>query len=154
MTWFAFAGLNNGQAIDLAGSQEILAAGEGFHGYATQAQAQANPNAVNLLTRGIADVWIADYKAAVAEHAQPGGANANILNPATAASAAASGVWTTLENDAGLNAVGDFVKGLGQASTWSRVLKVVLGGSLLLMGLARASGAGNAVGNAVKLGAW
>ena len=32
MTWFAFKGYNDGQAIDLAGVQEKIAVGWRFHG--------------------------------------------------------------------------------------------------------------------------
>ena len=40
--WFAFQGLEGGQAVNLSGSDEAEAIAAGFHGYATQAQAQAN----------------------------------------------------------------------------------------------------------------
>ena len=90
MTWFAFQGLNSGKAVNLAGAQEKTATSEGFHGYATEAQAEANPNSVNILTRGFADLWISDYNAAVKEGAQPGGPN-NITTPGGAANAAVQG---------------------------------------------------------------
>ena len=134
MTWFAFKGLNGGKAIDLAGSQETLAAGEGFHGYATEAQAEASPNAVNPVTQLLADAWIADYNAAVKENAQPGGANADILNPATAAAAAATGAVNSVP---GLQQVGSFFGALAEGSTWTRVAEGILGIILIAVGLAR-----------------
>lgn len=132
MTWYAFKGLNGGKAVDLAGSQELQATAEGFHGYATEAQAEAQPNAVNLVTQALADAWIADYNAAVKENAQPGGANANILNPATAAKASASYVANSIP---GLQQIGNFFSDLGQASTWERVAEVLIGAMLIFAGV-------------------
>jgi hypothetical protein len=136
MTWFAFAGLNNGKAIDLAGLQEKEAASQGFHGYGTEADAERHPNAINLFTRSLADVLIADYRAATKEGAQPGGPNASIENPGTAARAA-------IQGDTGLNltSIEQFLHGLTSANLWVRVAKVTIGGSLLLIGLARLTGA-------------
>ncbi len=142
MTWFAFSGLNSGQAIDLAGAQEKLAAGEGFHGYATQAQAQAHPNSVNLITRALADTWIADYNAAVRESAQPGGSN-NILTPGGAAGAVGSTV-------PGLSGIGSFFTTIGKAGTWARAAEVIIGGALIVIGLSHLTGASNAVATAAR----
>jgi hypothetical protein len=126
MTWFAFAGLNGGKAIDLAGSQEKQAVAEGFHGYGTEAQAEAHPNALNPLTRLLADGWIADYHAAVSEGAQPGGPNASILNPKDALGAALAGGWhLSFGNTSGL---------LGRA------LKVGIGLVLIVIGLNELAG--------------
>jgi hypothetical protein len=150
VTWYAFQGLNGGQAIDLAGSQEKQATIEGFHGYATQAQAQANPNSVNFLTKVQADAFIADYHAAVAEQAQPGGANANILNPVTAVKAGTTGVITELENATGVNAIGDFFKLLADKNLWIRAAKILVGGVLVIVGLAHMTGADNAVASAAR----
>jgi hypothetical protein len=142
MTWFAFQGLNNGQAVNLAGTQEKQAVAEGFHGYATQAQAQAAPNSVNLVTRVFADTWIADYSAAVKEQAAPGQKNANITNPATAVSAATTGIENSIP---GVAQIGGLATSLGQTNTWLRVAKVVIGGALLMIGIAHMTGASNAV---------
>lgn len=141
MTWFAFQGLNGGQAIDLAGTQEKEAVAEGFHGYATQAQAQAAPNSVNLLTRALADVWIADYKAAVKEGAQPGGPN-DITTLGGAAKAAAKGAGLVIP---GLTQVGAFFASLGEKNLWIRAAKIIAGGALVVIGLAHITGAGNEV---------
>lgn len=147
MTWFAFQGLNSGKAVDLAGTQEKQAVIEGFHGYATEAEAEANPNAVNLLTRGFADLWITDYSAAVKEGAQPGGPNADILNPVTAAKAAVTGAANSIP---GLAQVGQFFATLTQKNLWVSVLKVTVGGALLIIGLAHMTGAGNVVAVAAR----
>lgn len=132
MTWYAFSGLNGGQAIDLAGSQEKQATSLGFHGYGTAAAAQASPNAVNLLTRYVADALIADYKAAVAEQAQPGGANANILNPATAAKAGATGAASLIP---GVGSIDDLINFIKQGNIWERGAEIVVGLILLYVGI-------------------
>lgn len=134
MTWFAFNGLNGGQAVNLAGTQEKQAVVEGFHGYATQAQAQAAPNSVNLITRTFADAWIADYNAAVKEQAAPGQKNATILNPADAVGAATSYVENSIP---GVQQIGSFFGALSQGSTWIRVAEGILGIILIAVGLAR-----------------
>lgn len=46
---------------------------------------------------------------------------------------------------AGLAAIGAFFTSLGEANTWIRVAKVVIGGALVLIGLAHLTGADNAV---------
>lgn len=131
MTWFAFQGLNGGKAVDLAGTQEKQATVEGFHGYATEAQAEAAPNAVNLVTRVFADGWIADYHAATKEGAQPGGPN-NILTPGGLGGAVVQGSPLS-----GLAAIGDFFGRLSQGATWIRVAEGLLGIVLIAIGLAR-----------------
>lgn len=159
MTWFAFSGLNNGKAVNLAGVQEKTATSEGFHGYATEAQAESQPNSVNFLTKVFADAFISDYKAAVSEQAQPGGKNANITNPGTAASAATSGAANAVESVIG-PAIKDalssipFLNALTSANLWLRIAKVMLGGALLLVGTVKLVGADKSatgtVGKAVK----
>jgi hypothetical protein len=73
VTWFAFSGY---PTIDLAGSQEKEAVVLGWHGYATQAQAEASPNSVNIFQKPFLDLVEADYAAAVRAGEQPGGKNA------------------------------------------------------------------------------
>lgn len=149
MTWFAFAGMNGGKAVNLAGTQEKQAVAEGFHGYGTEKQAETQPNSLNPFTRFLADAWIADYKAAVAEQAQPGGKNADITNPVTAAKAGAQGAATVAKdaaNATGLGSVVDFLQGLTSANLWIRVSKVVIGGALLLVGVIKLTGADQRLG--------
>jgi len=45
----------------------------------------------------------------------------------------------------GLAQIGDFFGALTQSSTWIRVAKVIVGGVLLIIGLAHMTGAGNAI---------
>lgn len=146
MTWFAFKGYNDGQAIDLAGVQEKIAVGWRFHGYATQAEAEANPNSVNLLLAAQVDGLIADYHTAVEQNSEPGGSNANILNPETATRAVA----TQAANATGLAAIGDFFTALSSSNTWIRVAKVIVGGVMLIVGIAHITGAGGAVADTAR----
>lgn len=144
MTWFAFKGLNGGKPVDLAGTQEKQAVAEGFHGYGTQAQAQSNPNSVNVVTEVLADGWIADYNAAVKENAQPGGANANILNPATAAKASTSFVENSIPG------LSTFLDDVTSANLWIRAAKVIIGGTLLIIGIAHITGSDHVVMQAAR----
>jgi len=154
VTWYAFQGLNGGNAIDLAGIQEKDATAQGFHGYATESQAEANPNSVNVITRISADLLISDYKVALAGQGQPGGKNAS--NPvAFAAAADAAGVNNAAKYAAntipGVAQIGDFFSALGQANTWIRVGEAVLGLILLAVGISKLT---NAVPIATKVASY
>ncbi len=50
----------------------------------------------------------------------------------------------------GLAQIGDFFSALGDANTWIRVAKVVVGGTLLIIGLAHMTGASNAVASIAR----
>lgn len=144
MTWFAFKGYYNDNAVDIAGSQEKEAVALGFHGYATEAAAAAAPNSVNILNSWAVNEIVADYKAALAEQAQPGGANAS--NPAAAGLAGAKAAAKAAGEAAagaipGVAQIGDFFGSLGQANTWVRVAQVALGLILIAVGLARITSA-------------
>jgi putative N-acetylmannosamine-6-phosphate epimerase len=121
MTWFAFQGLNSGKAIDLAGTQEKQAVGTGFHGYGTESEAEKQPNSVNFLTRVEADAFISDYHTALKQQSQPGGPNANITNPATAAKAAVTGSPV----GSAISSVEGFVSAFGNKTLWIRVANSV-----------------------------
>lgn len=155
MTWFAFKGYNNGQAVDIAGSQEKQAVSIGFHGYGTEKQAEANPNSVDgdwwnplsYAQKTFVNEIVVDYKAATAEGAQPGGPNANIKNPVTAAKAVTKGA-TTAAADAAKAVLGNITGGITGFSGTNfvlRALKVVVGGVLVIVGFMRMTGADNAI---------
>lgn len=75
---------------------------------------------------------------------------------ATAGTGTSPGVGTSTVNSSNgslpnpLAAIGDFLARLADASTWVRVAKVVVGGALLLIGLAHITGADNAVAAAAR----
>lgn len=50
----------------------------------------------------------------------------------------------------GLEAVGRFFASLGEANTWIRIAKVLIGGVLLVVGLVHITGADNAVASAAR----
>lgn len=145
MTWFAFKGLNGGKAIDLAGIQEKDAVVNGFHGYATEAQAEANPNSVNPITQIEADLLIADYNTAVSQGAQPGGPNAS--NPI---GAAATGIANSTGIGSAINNIDDFFAKLKDANTWLRIGEVLLGVLLIAASVGKLTGANNVITSAVK----
>jgi hypothetical protein len=49
-----------------------------------------------------------------------------------------------------LDAISGFIKALTEANTWIRVAKVIIGGTLVIVGLAHISGAGNAVATTAR----
>jgi hypothetical protein len=141
MTWYAFKGYDGGQAIDLAGAQEKEATALGFHGYATAAEARAHPNSVNALTATFVNGFISDYKFAVSAQEQPGGKNANILNPASDVAGLGSAAASDIP---GVAQIGDFFSALGDESTWVRVGEIVAGFLLIYIGLRAATQPGGA----------
>ena len=50
----------------------------------------------------------------------------------------------------GLDAIGAFFNNLGLASTWIRVAKVVIGGTLVVIGIAHMTGASNAIADTAR----
>lgn len=147
MTWFAWKGYNGGKAVDIAGTQEKQAVILGFHGYATQAQAQANPNDVAGLIpdpilgaaqEEFVNAIIADYGFAKKAGEQPGGPNANILNPVNDAKGDLSYAKNTIP---GLAQIGDFFSRLTEANTWLRIGEGILGIVLIAIGIARLTNA-------------
>ena len=125
VTWFAFKG-GYGD-MSLAGVQEKEAVGIGFHGYATQAEANANRNSVAIWQAPLLNALEEDYVTALSEQAEPGGANAS--NPVNAAT-------TGLENAIpGVTDIGDFFHRLTEKQTWLRVGEVIFGGIILWAGV-------------------
>lgn len=143
MTWFAFQGYNNGKAINLAGTQEKQAVVTGFHGYGTEAQAEKQPNSVNIFQKLEVNGLIADYNAALKTQSQPGGKNAS--NPVGQVQ---QGLTNTAKN--ALNATGlgsaitsveGFLSAFGDKNLWIRATKIVVGSSILIVGIAKLTGA-------------
>ncbi len=60
------------------------------------------------------------------------------------------GVTNAAVNATGINAIGGFFSALGEANTWIRVAKVVVGGALLIIGLVHITGADNAVASIAR----
>jgi hypothetical protein len=61
-----------------------------------------------------------------------------------------SGAVTTSNPLAGLAAIGQFFTSLGEANTWIRVAKVVVGGVMLIVGLVHITGAGGGLADAAR----
>jgi hypothetical protein len=144
VTWFAFAGYNGGKAIDIAGVQEKQAVFLGFHGYGNEKFAEAHPNSVawwNPVARGFVTTIVWDYHAALKENAQPGGRNANILNPKTAVNAGVDFVKNSIP---GLGNIDDFINFLRSPTLWERLGEIVAGGVILLVALKAITAQGNA----------
>lgn len=130
MTWFAFKGLNGGKAVDVAGIYEKSAVADGFHGYATESEAESHPNAINPLTKLLAESVINGATSLKQVGAQPGGPNAS--NPVGAVAQQAG-------NDLGLGNVDKLFGNLTQKSTWIRAGEIILGALLMAVGIAKLS---------------
>jgi hypothetical protein len=126
MTWFAFKGLNGNKAVNLSGLEEKMAAADGFHGYATEAEAEAQPNSLNPLTSIEAKAFIPGTFAN-----NPAGAVAGAAGnaAASAAKAATSGL--------GLGNLDAFFSTLTNKLIWIRISEVALGLVLIAVGVAK-----------------
>lgn len=120
MTWFSFQGGYG--TIDFTGAAEKEAVSLGFHGYATQAQAKAQPNSVNAL-QGPALTLLIDQQAGALPSGLPG---SGAIPPATG---------QAVSNATGLAAIGAFFSKLGTRGIWTRIAKVVVGAALILVGV-------------------
>lgn len=153
MTWFAFKGYNNGKAVDVAGSQEKEAVVLGFHGYATEPMAEHNPNDVASFPNPLALVQkpfvngiIADYNQALKQGSQPGGPNANILNPATAVKAGVTGLAHDIPGVGSIDDALNWIKNNAE-SFFLRMGEITVGVLLVYIGVkAMTSPAGQQVG--------
>ena len=95
--------------------------------YATQALAQAAANGKG--TNGVPGTG----KSTGSSTSTVNSANGSLPNPLS-----------------GLAAVGDFLVRLGDPNTWIRVAKIIIGGTLLIVGLAHMSGADNALASVAR----
>jgi hypothetical protein len=132
VTWFAFRGY---PAIDVAGIQEKELVSLGFHGYATQAQAQAAPNSVGWWQKAQLNTMEADYAYAKAAGEQPGGPNAT-LTPGNVAAGAGQAAVSGLSGQ---------LQVTGISGWFFRGMKIVFGGVLLVLGISKLTGASNTI---------
>lgn len=126
MTWFAFQGLNGNKAVNLTGLTEKMAAADGFHGYATEAEAEAQPNSLNPLTSIEAKSFI------------PGTfANNPAKSVAGAAGNAVGSAAQSAASDLGLGSLDAFFSTLTNKLIWIRISEVALGIVLIAVGVAK-----------------
>jgi hypothetical protein len=133
MTWYDIKFQGQTYIENLSGADEKILSGLGIHGYATEAQAKAHPQTMNVLqgAAGGANV-LAGVTAA------PG-----VLQPGEVA--AGAGTAAAVAPD-----VGSILKGLTARELWVRVAEGVLGLALLLVAVAEL-GKGTGIGKAAKV---
>jgi hypothetical protein len=68
MYWIAAKGFDNGNAISLGWAEQHEADLYGLHGYPTAAQAKANPNTVNAISRPQVEAWFANAEGVSPTH--------------------------------------------------------------------------------------
>lgn len=145
MTWYAFKGYNNGQAIDASAFDAAELNATGMHGYPTQAEAQANPNSVSWFQVVLVNAAIDDYNNArdisPTQANNPTSLAAPVQAAANTAGSAASGL---------LGNITAGITGFSGTNFVLRAIKVIIGGVLLLIGLAHITGADNAISDAAR----
>lgn len=139
MAWYAFHGYNNGKAIDASALDGAELNALGMHGYPTAADAEAKPNSVNIFQATFVNAAIDDANNARDVASAPG-------NAAKAAGKAATSAAKSAANATG---VAGFLGGLTSANLWIRVGKVIIGGALILIGVAKMTNVDNKVAKSV-----
>lgn len=134
-TWFAFKGYNNDKAINASVFDTTELDALGFHGYPTEAEANAKPNSVPGFPNPLAAIAIPVVNAAIDD-----ANNARDVKsaPGNAAKAVADKAKQAIPG--GADAIGNFFGSLAKSDTWTRILKVVIGGVLMIVGLAKLTG--------------
>lgn len=138
MSWYAFKGYNNNKAINASSFDGAELNLLGMHGYPTQAEAEAKPNAVNIFQATFVNAAIDDANNARDVASAPG----------NAAKAAGKAAANAAKGIPGISSVTDFLGGLTSANLWIRIAKGIIGGALILLGAAKLTGIDNKVANA------
>jgi hypothetical protein len=138
MTWYDIKWDGQTYVENLSGAAEKTLTGLGIHGYATQAEAEANPQTMNDVQAALGGAQaLAGYS----------GSSTNIPTPGGVAIGAGATASTAANAIPGLS---QFFNALTQINTWIRVAKVIIGGTLLIISLAHMTGAENAVASAAR----
>lgn len=133
MTWFAFQGSR--ADMNLSGVLEKQAIALGFHGYATQAQADANKNSVNVIQGPELDALEDSYSLGGGSGGITGADSPIIVPNQSAASTAGRDILGNV-------AVGNWFLRIGE---------IVFGVVLVGVGVAKLTGASNAISKAVRM---
>jgi hypothetical protein len=132
MTWYVIRFQGQTYTENITGSGEKILTGLGIHGYATEAQAQAHPQTMNVLQGAAGGANVLAGVTAAPGVLQPGEVAAGA---GTAAQAAPS--------------ITSFLQGLTSRQLWIRLAEGVLGVALILVAVAEL-GKGTAIGKAAK----
>jgi hypothetical protein len=132
MTWYDIYWDGQRYVENLSGADEKILTGLGIHGYATEAEAEANPQVMNDLQAAAGGANVLAGYVALPDVEQPG-------NIAQGAGSTAAAAQTTL----------GFIKSLFTRANAIRLAEGILGGLLILVAVAEL-GKGTPVGNAVK----
>jgi hypothetical protein len=132
MTWYDIKFQGQTYVENITGTGEKILSGLGIHGYATEAEARAHPQTMNVLQGAAGGANVLAGVTAAPGVLQPGEVAAGA---GTAANAAPS--------------VTDFLKGLTSRQLWVRLAEGVLGVALILVAVAEL-GKGTAIGKAAK----
>lgn len=127
MTWFDIKYGGQTYVENVTGGNEKSLVALGFHGYATQAQAVANPNSANAGQMLFASNILAGNPTGGVNTPSPPG-----TSTVAGAGAAAAGAVNPLSY---LGNIGDFFYRLTQGATWLRVGEVAVGILLIYVGV-------------------
>lgn len=115
MSWYAFKGYNNNQAINASGFDSIELNALGMHGYPTQKEAQAKPNSVSWFQVVTVNAAIDDANNARDVASAPGNLAKSVIP--------------------GAGTVDDLINWVKQPALWTRIGEIIAGVVILYIGL-------------------
>jgi hypothetical protein len=144
--WYTFHGIGRAYLIKIGTDASFSADTSGVHGYPTIEQAYTNPNGVNALAQGTISQW--DYQSSLPF----GGGTLGVVETANITAPATPGGTPTLSTPQNPTtaAAKDVWHGLNLDQILLRVAEVLLGLALIGVGIARITGAQNAISSVLK----
>jgi hypothetical protein len=150
--WYAFHGIGRAYLIRRGSAAAGVADTSAVHGYSTIEQAESNANQINAASQAAITQW--DEWASL----PAGGGTLGVVETVNITWSGNTATSSTPQNPTtaaagqlpGLAQIGDFFHRLTEAATWIRLAKVVIGGALVLIGVAHMTGFSGSAGNAAR----
>jgi hypothetical protein len=141
--WYTFKGIGRAYLVKRKTPAFDQAAAASVHGYPTIESAYSNPNELNVLSQAAITAWDVDASLPV------GGGTAGIIETSSITAPGTGGNSTknpqastpqnpytsAIANSSPVKSLSDLVSIFQNKNTWIRVTKVILGGTMLTVGL-------------------
>lgn len=139
--WVISVSTVNGQPWQAVSFQGAKSAAQG----ASQGGILGGPFTTEAQAAAFGNAW-----SARTHHAFTDNPNLSSANPLTDIPAGAAQIGSAAASSTGLPQIGAFFASLGNKNLWIRAAKVMIGGALVMIGLAHMTGASNAVATVAR----
>lgn len=156
--WYTFDGIGRAYLVQRGTAASTDAGAAAVHGYNTIEEALKNPNSVNGFSQATITQWNEYASLPV------GGGTLGMIETVNVTVTTVNGKTTktvstkqdpttaalkqAVPGIPGISSVTDFLQGLTSANLWIRAAKIVIGGTILIVGLVKLTGADKAFGGA------